>query len=75
MKADEYNVLRGEQKLTALQLFAHLKKYAADTGTHSTIDSAMSLGHTMTKKYQTLAPKAEGRVAKYKLSLPEESIN
>ncbi len=75
MKADEYNVLRGDQKLIALQLFAHLKKYAADTGAHSTIDSAMSLGHTVTKKYQTLAPKAEGRVAKYKLSLPEESIN
>ena len=51
MRADDYRVLHGEQKLTALELFAHLKKYVADTGAVSTIDSAMSLGHCLTKKY------------------------
>ncbi len=70
VKEDEYRVSRGEQKFTALELFAHLKKYVAESGAISTIDCGMSLGHCLTKRYQSLAPKVEGRVAKYKLVLP-----
>jgi hypothetical protein len=71
VKRDEFSALAGEQKFTALELFALLRKYVADTGACSTVDTAMSLGHALTKKYQALAPKVEGRVAKYKLVLPE----
>ena len=71
VKGDEFSVLTGEQKFTALELFALLKKYVAETGARTTVDSAMSLGHVLTKKYHALAPKVEGRVAKYKLVLPD----
>jgi hypothetical protein len=70
LKTNDYQVLRGEQKLTALELFAHLKKYMSESGAVSNIDSAMSLGHCLAKRYQTLAPKLEGRVCKYLLALP-----
>ena len=73
VKGDELFALQGEHKSTALELFAHLKRYVADTGASTTIDSVMSLGHCMTKRYQALAPKLEGRVAKYKLILPDRS--
>ena len=73
VKRDEFSVLTGEQKLTALELFALLKKYVAETGMRTTVDSAMSLGHVLTKKYHARAPKVEGRVARYKLVLPEAS--
>ena len=65
------HVLRGEQRLTALELFVHLKKYMSEPGAVSNIDSAMSLGHCLAKRYQTLAPKLEGRVCKYLLALPD----
>ena len=71
VKRDEFSVLTGEQKFTAVELFGVLRRYVAETGACTTIDSAMSLGHVLTKKYYALAPKVEGRVAKYKLVLPE----
>jgi len=70
LKTNDYQVLRGEQKLTALEQFAHLKKYMSESGAVSNIDSAMSLGHCLAKRYQTLAPTLEGRVCKYLLALP-----
>ena len=71
VKRDEFFVLTGEQKFTAVELFGVLKRYVAETGARTTVDSAMSLGHVLTKKYHALAPKMEGRVARYKLVLPD----
>jgi hypothetical protein len=65
-------VLAGEQKFTALELFALLERFVAETGARSTVDSVMSLGHILTKKYEDLAPKIKGRVARYALVLPEQ---
>ena len=70
LKTNDCQVLRREQKLTALELFAYLKKYMSESGAISNIDSAMSLGHCLAKRYPTLAPKLEGRVCKYLLTLP-----
>ena len=71
MTHDDLAILAEEQKFTTLELFAFLKKYVAETGACSTVNSAMLLGHVLTKKYQALAQKIEGRVAKHKLVLPE----
>ena len=68
---DCFAPLVGEHKFTALQLFTLLRRYVADTGACSTVDTAMSLGHVLNKKYQALAPRIDGRVAKYKLIFPE----
>ena len=57
----------GEHTFTANELFKMLKRYMSETGAQSSIDSAMSLGHSLSKNYAHLAPKAEGRVAKYRL--------
>ena len=70
---DDFVVLTGEQKFTALELFALLKKYVVETGARTTVDSAMSLGQVLTKKSHALALKVEGMVAKYELVLPEAS--
>ena len=59
----------GEHLSTALELFHHLKRYVADTGSCSTIDSVMSLGHCLSKNYSTLAPKVTGRVTKYRFQI------
>ena len=59
--------LQGEHTFTANELFKMLKRYMSETGAQSSIDSAMSLGHSLSKNYAHLAPKAEGRVAKYRL--------
>ena len=65
--------LQGEHQFTALHLFNELKKYVAHTGTCSTIDSVMSLGHCLSKNYAALAPKVAGRVTKYKVQVAIES--
>ena len=57
LKLNDYHVLRGEQKLTALELFAHLKKYMAESGAVSNIDSAMSLGHCLRSGLLAFLPK------------------
>ena len=59
--------LRGEHKFTANDLFKMLRKYMADTGAQTNIDSAMALGHSLSRNYANLAPKVEGRVARYML--------
>ena len=61
--------LQGEQRFTSHQLFAYLKKYMADTGAQSNIDSVMSLGHSLNKNFSDLAPRAEGRLTKYRLQV------
>ena len=61
--------LHGEQRFTAHQLFTYLKKYMADTGAHSNIDSVMSLGHTLNKSYADLAPKVDGRITRYRIQV------
>ena len=76
-KSGEYKLMdmpfgylqEGEHLFTALELFNHLKKYVADTGSCSTIDSVMSLGHCLSKSYSALAPKVTGRVTKYRLQI------
>ena len=35
----------------------------------TTVDSVMALGHAMSKNYAKLAPKVEGRVARYRLQV------
>ena len=58
---DHYETpMRGEHAFTAVELFGHLRRYVADTGLYSTIDSVMSLGHCLAKKYYAIAPKVEG---------------
>ena len=47
----------------------NLNSFCAN-GAVSNVDSAMSLGHCLTKRYPELAPKLEGRVCKYLLVLP-----
>ena len=59
--------LRGEHKFTANDLFKMLRKYMADTGAQTNIDSATALGHSLSRNYAHLAPKVEGRVARYML--------
>ena len=54
---------------TALELFGRLKVYMAEMGAQTTVDSVMALGHAMSKNYATLAPKVEGRVARYRLQV------
>ena len=44
-----------------------LRKYVADTGAQTNIDSAMALGQSLSRNYAHLAPKVEGRVARYML--------
>ena len=67
---DHYETpMHGEHAFTAVELFGHLRRYVADTGLYSTIDSVMSLGHCLARKYYAIAPKVEGRVAKYKIRL------
>ena len=61
--------LEGHCFFTALELFRGLKVYMAETGAQTTVDSVMALGHAMSKNYATLAPKVEGRVAKYRLQV------
>ncbi len=61
--------LQGEHLFTALELFNSLKKYVADTGACSTIDSVMSLGHCLSKNYAALAPKVAGRVKRYRIQV------
>ena len=41
----------------------------AEMGAQTTVDSVMALGHAMSKNYATLAPKVEGRVARYRLQV------
>ena len=41
----------------------------ADTGAQSNIDSAMALCISLNKNHAQLAPKMEGRIAKYKLNI------
>ena len=43
--------------------------YMAETGAQTTVDSVMALGHAMSKNYATLAPKVEGRVARYSVQV------
>ena len=63
----------GEQTFTALELFNYLKKYVAETGSSTSIESVMSLGHCLNKNHTTLAPKVGGRVAKYRIRVAEAS--
>ena len=65
--------LEGEHTFTALELFNYLKKYAAETGSSSSIESVMSLGHCLNKNYEAMVPKVSGRVAKYKLQIASET--
>ena len=61
--------LQGEHRFTALQLFTYLKRYMAETGAQSSVDSVMSLGHSLSKNYADLAPKVEGRIVRYRLQV------
>ena len=61
--------LEGHCFFMASELFRRLKKYMAETGAQTTVDSVMALGHAMSKNYATLAPRVEGRVARYKLQV------
>ena len=61
--------LEGHCLFTALELFGRLKVYMAETGAQTTVDSVMALGHAISKNYATLAPKVEGRVARYRLQV------
>ena len=61
--------LQGEHTFTAAELFGHLKKYMADTGAQTNIDSSMALGICLSKSHKRRSPKVEGRIAKYKLHL------
>jgi len=65
--------LAGEQTLTALELLNHLKKYVAETGSSTSIESVMSLGHSLNKSHASLAPKVSGRVAKYRIQVAQAS--
>ena len=56
-------------ELTALELFGHLKKYMAETGAQTNIASVMALGISFARNHARLAPKVEGRIAKYKICL------
>ena len=61
--------LQGEQRLTGHQLFTYLKRYMADTGALSNIDSVMSLGHNLNRNYADVAPRVEGRIARYRVQV------
>ena len=63
----------GEQTFTALELFNYLRKYVAETGSSTSIESVMSLGHCLNKNHTTLAPKVGGRVAKYRIQVAQAS--
>ena len=69
IKNSHGQVLHGEQSFTALELFTSFKQYMIDTGSHSNVDSVMSLGRHLSKHYATLAQKIEGRVARYKVDV------
>ena len=71
VRSGEYEIgsFPGERHFTALELFRELKLYVAETGAASTIESAMALGRSLSKNYAALAPKVDGRVAKYKLRI------
>ena len=64
--------LHGEHKFTALELFGHLKRYKADTGAQTDIDSVMALGISLARRHARLAPKVEERITKYKIRIAEE---
>ena len=65
--------LQGTFLFTALELFGHLKRYMVDTRAESSVESVMALGHAMAKNFATLAPKVEGRVAKYRVQVAVET--
>jgi len=59
----------GPLVLTALDLFDAIRGFAARSGAHMNIDSAKSLGHVLTKRYASEAPKVPGRIAKYRIQI------
>jgi len=61
--------LQGKHRFTAHQLFMYLKRYMVDTGAQSSIDSVMSLGHSLNKNHVDLAPRVEGRISKYRVQV------
>ena len=66
VKSGEYSLgyPPGRHDFTALQIFEMIKGFAAASGTHLNVDSAKSLGHMLSKRYASLAPKVRSRLAK-----------
>ena len=67
VKSGEYSLgyPPGRHEFTALQMFEMIKGFAAASGAHMNLDSAKSLGHTLSKRYASEAPKVRSRIAKY----------
>ena len=69
MKSGEYSLgyPPGRHDFTALQMFEMIKGFAAASGAHMNIDSSISLGCVLSKRYASEASKLSGRIAKYRV--------
>ena len=75
VKSGEHSIRRGfgmpngADTFTANEIYDFLKTFSQETGLFMNIDSSISLGCVLSKKYATEAPKIPGRVARYRLQI------